>query len=354
MKTSYNITHDGNDISYIDINVQNSSNTRQPASFIINRTAPFLSNPNHEYFASVIRFTVPLSSQPLFLFYKDTFYVSITLNGITATNPLIFQQTDFNRDQAFQNPIGDLMGGVYNYDALATMVNNAIKACCTTLGITGQIPYIYHNCIEHIYTVYAPLSWSDTYPYTNNSIPKLYFNKLLQTLFVNFNSISYNNAVDNNLKDYLIVVSNNNNNIYTDSNNVKWLTNQQEWNSVQYTNSLSNISIVSNALPYSGDSLNNILLNQNTAQSGAIKSISDFELDKSEAGVQRGIAQYTSQNNRYLDLTGNNKLTSLDMSFFCFYEELVGTALSPYQPLILNPFDTLTLKLMFKRKSLNY
>ena len=354
MKTSYNLTHDGNDISYIDINVQNTSPNRVPASFIINRTAPFLSHPNSEYFASIIRFTVPLSSQPLFLFYQNTYYVSITLNGNTASAPLIFQQTDFNKDQAFQFQVGNLVGAIYNYDTLASMVNIAIQTCCTTLGITGQIPYMYHDCIEHLYTVYAPLGWADIYPYTNNTIPKLFFNNLLQTLFVNFNAISYDNAVNNNNKDYLVIIQNNNNNVYTDSSSVKWLTNQQEWNSPQYTNSLSNISIVSNALPYTGDSLNNIAINENVAQSGSIKSISDFELDKSIPGAQRSQAQYTSQNNRYLDLTGNNKLTSLDMSFFCFYEELVNSPISPYQPLILNPYDTLTLKLMFKRKELNY
>jgi len=360
MKTSYNITHEGANITYIDINVQNDSAQRKPASFLINRTAPLLNYPNNEYFASIIRFTVPLTSQPLFLYFDTSNIVSITKNGVTASATLVFQRTDFNNDQIFQVPVGGtstLVGAVYQYQTLADMVNVALATCCATLGISGlgQIPYMTYDATTNLFTMYAPTSWADVYPYTNNAIPKIYFNKLLQTYFVNFNNMSYNNAINNNNLDYLVIISDTRNNYYLDAVGNAWFYNRQEWNGVQYTNSLSNISIVSNALPYTGDSLNNILLNQNVAQSGSIKSISDFEIVKNEPGGQRSLAQYQSQNNRYLDLTGNNKITALDMSFFCFYEELVnGGQVSPYQPLIMNPFEVITVKLMFKKKDLNY
>ena len=359
MKTSYTLSaQDNGNIIYMDINVQNSSPTRQPASFVINRTSPLLDYPNSEYFASIIRFTVPITSQPLFLFFTQSNIVSMKFNGVTVHSELVFQRTEFNTDQVFQNPssiTGTLVGAVYQYQTLADMMNVALADCCNQLSITGQIPYMTYDTVTSRFTVFSPITWVDTYPYTDTTKPKIFLNKLLQTYFVNFNNITYNNQANNNDCDYQIITANNYNNLYEDSNSNKWYMNTQEWNGVQYTNSLSNISIVSNALPYTGDSLNNILLFQNVAQSGSIKSISDFEIEKSEPGSQRALVQYQSQNNRYLDLTGNNRLTSLDMSFFCFYEELVNNGqISPYQQLIMNPFEVITVKLMFKKKSLNY
>lgn len=359
MKVNYDITQESDNITYIDINVQNNSPNRVPASFLINRTSSFLSEPNEKYFASVIRFTIPLTSQPLFMYFNNANIVSITKNGITATSTLVFQKTDFNGDQLYQiqPPDVQLAGAVYQYQTLANMVNVALADCCTQLGIVGQIPYMAYDCNTLKFTVYAPTSWADVYPYTNTAIPHIFFNKLLQTYFVNFNNISYDNSINNNNLDYLVIIQNLNNNVVAPNplNPTEyWLTNCQEWDGVQYTNSLNNISIVSNALPYAGNSLNNIRMTNNFSQSGSIKSISDFELNKAEGGSSRSLVQYASQNNRYLDLVGNNKITSLDMSIYCFYEELIDTAISPYQQLIMNPYEVITLKLMFKKKSLNY
>jgi hypothetical protein len=155
--------------------------------------------------------------------------------------------------------------------------------------------------------------------------------------------------------DYLVICANNYNNLYTDEAGDKWYSNKQQWNGAQYMNSLSNISIVSNLFPSTGDSLNNTRFQDNNFSSTSIKVISDFEIDKESVGGQRSIVQYQSQNNRYIDLNGNNKLYNLDFSFYIFYNELINiTGVSPYQKLILNPYEVISLKIMFKKKVMNY
>jgi len=352
MKTNYTISKEGDNIIYLDCNIMNYSNKRIPANFSINRSSPILPHNNDEYFASVVRFSIPLTSQPLFIFFKDSF-LSIKYNNNTVSNNVLFERTEFNSDVNFVD--NAIYGAVYEYQTLANMINTTIKTTCTALGITGQIPYMVYNPDSNKYEIYQPLSWADTYPYTDTTKPKLYFNSLLQTYFINFNNISYDNKIDNNKCDYLIICSNNKNNLYKDVDNNLWLSNIQEWNSAQYINHISNISIVSNTLPCIGDNLNNSTFQSNGFVSSVVKVITDFEIEKNEAGGQRSIVQYQSQNNRYIDLVGNNKLYNLDFSFFIFFNKLINEPnFSPYQPLILNPYEICTLKIMFKRKNLNY
>ena len=272
MKTNYNITNDGENITYLDINIINDSQKRIPATFSINRSAPII----HEienYMASVIRFTVPLTSQPLFLWFNDVNKISITYNNVRSTKSLIYQQTEFNLDnQITSSGVG---GAIYNYQTMANMMNIAIKSACIELGLTSY-PYMTFNPETARFKIYMPIFWVDTYPYTDTTKPKLFFNKLLQTYFINFNNISYNNNVNNNERDYLIICSNNNNNYYKDLNNNEWFYNEQEWTGVQYMNSLSNISIVSNLFPSAGDNLNNATFQKSGFQSGSVKVITDF------------------------------------------------------------------------------
>jgi hypothetical protein len=361
MKTNYNITNDGDNIVYLDINVINNSNDRIPASFNINRSAPLLPHPNEEYLASVIRFTVPLTSQPLFLFFNNSNVVTFSYNGVDASAPLIFQKTEFNTDEEFEIGNVSLAGGVYQYQTMCNMMNTAFTTCYNALSLSslGLCPYMVFDNINERFIIYAPLTWADTYPYTTASKPKIYLNKLLQTYFINFNNLTYDNKANNNNKDYLVIIQNTFNNIYTDGNGNKWYMNSQEWSGVQYTNSLSNLSIISNALPCIGDSLNNNYIQNSTAQSASLKVITDFEIIKGDAGSQRSLVQYQAQNYRYIDLVGRNLLYSIDFTFFTYYQELVNQyvnnqSLYPYQKLILNPYEVITMKIMFKRKTLNY
>lgn len=352
MKTDYSITNDGNNLVYLDINVINDSNKRIPATFTVSRASPILPDNNEEYVASIIRFTIPLTSQPLFIFFKDSNKVSIKYNGNTYTTNLLFEKTDFNTDIDYTNQFVD--GGIYQYQTFANIINTAISTACTNAGIS-TVPYITYNSDLGKYTIFQPISWADTYPYTDISKPKLFFNNLLATYFVNFNNITYDNNQNNNNCDYLLICSNTKNNLYIDESKNQWLYNKQEWNSGQYSNSLSNITITSNLFPCAGDSLNNTRFQDNNFSSSSIKVVSDFEVVKEESGSQRSLVQYQSQNYRYIDLIGKNKLYNLDFTFYVFFNELINEPnYSPYQKLILNPYEVISLKIMFKKKVLNY
>lgn len=358
MKTNYTITNDGDNIIYLDANIINDSPNRLPCSFNINRSSPILPHDNDEYMASVVRFSIPLTSQPLFLFFNDVNIVSVKYNNVVQSASQIFEKCEFNKDENFNIGNTFVGGGIYNYQTMCNMTNTAINTCCSALGLLAPYPYMIYDSVLTRFIIYAPPSWVDTYPYTDPSKPHLYFNKLLQTYFINFNSISYDNTQNNLNCDYLIIIADNKNNIVNDTSiHNGWYYNMQEWNGLQYINSLSNISIVSNNLPCNGDSLNNTSFQKSGFESSSVKVITDFELIKNEAGSQRSLTQYQSQNNRYIDLIGKNKLYNLDIGIFIYYQELINstaTRLYPYQQLILNPYEVVTLKLMFKRKTLNY
>lgn len=356
MKTDYKIINEDNNLIYLDINILNDSRSRTPATFIINRSSPLLPENNDQYVASIVRFTIPLTVQPLYVFFNnesniDT-AISIKYNNNIYTKTLIFQRTDYNSDVNYSNI--EVSGGIYQYQTICNMINNAIKAACVDAGIL-DVPYMVFDIPTSKYIVYQPISWADIYPYTDITKPKLFFNKILSTYFINFNNITYDNTINNNLCDYLIICSNNRNNLYKDENDISWYSNAQEWNSPQYTNRLSNITIVSNLFPSVGDSLNNTRFQDSNFSSNTLKVISDFEIDKSEVGGQRGVVQYQSQNNRYIDMTGNNKLYNLDFSFYVFFNELINVpGINPYQKIILNPFEVISLKILFKKKSMNF
>jgi len=335
---------EGDNVTYLDINVINDSQKRVQASFTINRSAPMIETPEN-YFASIVRFTLPLTSVPLMRWFVGINFVSVQYSGLTATNEAKYQQTDFNSHGDVPSSV--VPGGVYSYQTVCNMVNVAITQCCTTLGLPTA-PYMTYQ--DSKFTIFFPASWSDVYPYTNVSKPHLFFDRNLFGLFVSFQNMSYDLNQNNNNLDYLLVCTDNKNNTVGGL-----LTNTQEWDSVQYMNQLTNITIVSQKLPCVGDDLANQALQTTSFGSESVKTITDFEVDKEPAGAQRSQAQYQASVYRYIDLTGQKALKSLDFSFFTYWEDLLNvTGVSAYRPLYLNPYETLSMKVMFKKKELNY
>ena len=358
METKYDI-YEEDEIIYLDVNILNNSKMRIPAKFSITRASPILNYPPSKYYCSVQRFTVPLQCMPLKLFFVDDGIISIKYNNHTTSEYLQFQRMDFNNDINLNNANGDLVGGIYHYQTYCDIINECIKKCCNNLSIGGIIPYITFDIITGLFTIYFPLTWGYTsYPYTTDPTkPQLFFNKILGQLFPSFNSISYDSSINNNNCDMLIICTNQNNNSYIDDNSNKFYFNRQEWKSTQYLCSLSNISITSSLIPLRNENItNNLTFQQNGFSNKYLPILSDFEINKEEIGVGRSICQYTSQNNRYIPLTGDILISNIDISFYAYYQGLIGQISSTpaYQPIILNPYDNITLKLMFKLKKLNY
>jgi hypothetical protein len=342
--TSTLTTEDGDNISYLDCNVINDSNKRVQAAFTVNRSGPIIENPE-DYYASIVRFTIPLTSVPLMRWFANRNFVSVSYAAVTETAEAKYQQTDFNTHGDV--PSNVVPGGVYSYQTVCNSVNVAIAQCCTTLGLPVP-PYMVYD--DGTFTIFFPSSWADVYPYTNALKPHLFFDRNLFGLFVSFNNMSYDLNQNNNYLDYQIICCDNKNN-----SSGGLISNTQEWSSTQYMQQLTNISIVSQKMPCLGDDLANQALQTTSFGSESVKTITDFELDRTAPGGQRGQAQYQASVYRYIDLTGQKALRSLDFQFFCFFEDLLNVAnVNSYRPLFLNPYETLSLKLMFKKKTLNY
>lgn len=345
MKVTSTVTHEqGDNISYLDVNVINDSQKRSQATFTVNRSGPIIDNPE-DYFCSIVRFTIPLTSVPLMRWFSGLNFVSVQYSGLTSTQEAKYIQTDFNSHGDVPSAI--VPGGVYSYQTVCQSVNAAISTCCTTLGLPVA-PYM--TFADAKFTITFPSSWNDSYPFSNPSKPHLFFDRNLFGLFVSFQNMSFDLNQNNSYLDYLIICTDNKNNTVGAT-----LTNTQEWDSLQYMNQLSNISIVSQKLPCIGDDLANTALQSGTFGSESIKVITDFEIDKSPPGSQRSQAQYQASVYRYIDLIGQKSLLSLDFSFFTYWEDLLNVNnVNAYRPLFLNPYESLSLKIMFKKKMLNY
>lgn len=357
MNTNYNITQDDTgQIIYLDINICNDSKFKIPANISINRVSPILPGPPSDYFISVERFSVNCAgNNNLMIMFHDTGIISIKYNGIVKSSVLTFQQNDFNNNGINSN--NDVQGSISSYQQLVNIINNSLIDCFNQHSLSGLIPYMVYDHVTNLFTVYAPLSWADIYPYTDSSKPKIFFDKLFGPLMPSFNNITYNFNQDNNKCDYLVIISNNNNNLYTDENNNKWLFNRQEYVSLQYLNSLTNITIVSNLIPADSNNLNNVSF-QNSSSSATLNILTDFQANYNEPGVGKSVLQYNSSGkNRYISLYGNTPMYNIDLNLYLFYINLVNNSTTKnncYQNLLLYPYDSVCMKLIFKKKNLNY
>jgi hypothetical protein len=272
-------------------------------------------------------------------------FVSVVYSGLTVTNEAKYQQTDYNSHGDV--PSAFVPGGVYNYQTVCNSVNIAITQCCTTLGLPVA-PYMTYT--DGTFTIFFPSGWNDVYPYTNGAVPHLFFDRNLFGMFVSFQNMSFDLNQNNNKLDYLIICCDNKSNSASGV-----ISNTQEWGSTQYMNQLTNISIVSQKMPCIPDDLANQALQTTSFGSESVNTITDFELDRSVPGGQRQQVQYQASVYRYIDLTGQKSILSLDFQFFTFWEDLLNVSgVSAYRPLFLNPYETLSLKIMFKKKDLNY
>lgn len=341
------ISNDGDDVIYCDITAFNNKNEISRADINISRTSPIINNPK-DYLMSIVRFSVQVSSLPLFIWFNDSpNMVSIKYNNIIKSFIVPYQNTQIN-STPYQQIIGD---AVYTYHQFSNMINSAIKSCHDDLKISGEAPYLTFNDNSSLYTMnFSTLYLTTDYPYNDANKPKLYFNNLLATYMFNFNNITYKTNDNGLYCDYQIICTDNKNNRTYDNNGlIIGYTNTQEYNGSFMSNSFTSLNIVSNNLPVNGDAIMNTSIHGGISTQESLKIVSDFEIDKGRCGEQRSLIQYQAQNNRYIAMQGKGSLYNLNLQIYIYLVER-----QIYVPLYMMPYEVATIKVMFKKKSLNY
>lgn len=339
---------DGNNIIYCDIKSLNRSNKTQRMSIDISRSSTILNNPG-QYLMSVVRFKIPTYKFPLF-FYPDPaitpLKVSMNYNGVTVSNNVTFTQTDYG---LYPN-----VKGYYTYESFLQDINKSIRNCCVALGIIPapfvDQPYLIYDAATELISLIALTTYGDTYPYITALKPHLYFNQDLYNYFGNLKCVNYGRTTTG--LDNLLVIENLINNTVPfppiPASNAYQM--KQEYSTLYLMNSLTSIAVASNNLPITEENtMDSDIGTVATSGKQTIKIVSDFQPIIDKGGVQRSYQYYQPNVYRYIDMIDGSNIYSIKLDFYLYSAEI-----KEYIPLFIDPTFAISIKLMFKRKTLNY
>lgn len=337
-----------NDILYYDLSLYNDKT--QPVSMNVqdNRTIALIEKPS-EYHLSIVRFTIPTSYVPIFIwpdagsFTPDNTFYKVTINNSTVALTYVAQNALSAGQQNYL--------WVYSYQQMIDAINVALNAAfiaAAPAGVTTP-PYMTYEPTTGLCSLIAETG------YTSHHI---YFNSNLYALFDNFNSkvFGYNLI---NAKDVEIFIKDNGNNYivgYPPGYPVPGSANSyimtQEYCSLFLWNSVRSIVITSNTLPVVGEALNVRNSSDLTSQNVSRKILTDFEFAL-ENGVSnntlRSYIQYQpTAEYRLIDMIGDSAQFTFDIQIYFQTKQL--DLFQMYMP----PGESFSMKVMFRKKDWQY
>lgn len=337
---------------YYDMSLTNSGATNLIANLFDQRNQPLLDNPN-EYHLSVVRFTVPTSYLPIFVWRDigtndpDNNYYSVTISraGVNYRVFLTYVPQNFPANNTNQQYLF-----VYSYQQFIDTINVALNQAFLLAGGTGTSPpYLLYNANTGLISLVAQ------YAYANSAGQyQIYMNNPLYLFFDNFKSsrLGVNQIAG---KDNLIFVQNNGNNDFMSHPPFSALSNvfdsyimTQEYNSLFLWNSVRSLVFITNTVPVCDEALN--VKNSESLTTGSTyrKIMTDFELNI-QSGISnntlRSYVQYAvSGEYRLIDLQSNTPLYTFDIQIF------FQTADLKLYPLYISNNQSISIKVMFRNK----
>ena len=235
-----------------------------------------------DYYASIIRYTIPLNDIPLYIFpvipnqgnpNKSPLVIGINYNGVNNSQNIIY--TPINDTIHNQPPIQNQSIQVitpyyysYSYQLLITCINTALRAAYVASGLiilfpNIMVPYFSYDSVTQLISLIIPrFFFTQVAPAT--SIPILYMNSALIDYLEAFPAIfyGYNNLFGRDFDFYFQPISQLDDKGYTPFGTVYFnpgpgnIINQpqyyeikQEYSSLVFWNSLTKIIISSNNIP---------------------------------------------------------------------------------------------------------
>ena len=363
-----------NDNTYVSISFTNqtlvigSDNIgEQSLDYSVTKTVPIVDNAS-EYYASIVRFSIPLGTIPITIFpvipgqgmgNLSTLRIGIRngTTGSTQLNNLIYVPQNLTQQPNQNNPNAQVITPyywVYSYEQIIVMINTALKAAYTTYGLTNTAPYF----------IYTP---------STELISLIVGNEFNVAggpqVIINYDMLQYINAFD---------VSGVGNGIYV--MNVFGVVNEsfayypngqtppattvppaapaipyfykitQEYTYLQNWNPIRRILFLSNTLPIRHEVVpcNNITQNNDGVYS-TLPVLAEFEPLVNTAGDQREVAYYVTNGNyglRLIDMTTPTPIYRLDLRVY--WQDIANNV----YPLLIPNFQQANITLGFIRKTL--
>ena len=367
---------DNNDVLYYNISIDNTSADTsgkskgkfaesEVAKIVANNSNPIIADPT-QYYASIVRFSVPCFRVPLINFIVQTPIITAEdVNKGLGTFTLNYNSiSSINSHHIFEPQILDtpippypsqfqtfspyyylysytLLMEIWNkslniaFDDLKTKVDGALDAANT--------PFFYYNTQTQLITLYAEAAYFD------QSLEKpvyIYFNSVCQQFFNGFVFIEEQVGSESGLDDYFVVKNINTINQKT-INSVLYDAMEQDYVSLAYLSPLKNIIITTNM------NVNSEVFYVNSPSviqnNNYINVLTDFIPDISgvnEAGIGSKIFIYNAPS-LYRVFEFNSKTPLYTVSLGISWVDQLGNI----YPLELVKGTIATVKIMFVKKT---
>jgi hypothetical protein len=341
---------DGNNV-YGNLVVTNNTSFYQPMDIEVNRGDEILKNAN-DYYMSIIRFSIPTGYLPLFFLdlVNTPLEVTMAYNGVSHTVQLVYDNILSSLANT-QNPLLPPYG-IWTYLQFVNMINVAIQAAHDFLFPpvnAKKAPYMIFDPVTQLFSMIADNSYIEPSPYINPLVEKLFFNNNLNNLFNNFFGVR-DPYVLNSL--FQFIFQNTNNNSITTRDSLAGVEMKQEYTTLTLLNSVTNITIESNSFPVASEYQYVSSITDTTFNDDSRKILTDFEINytnERNAGESRSLQQYQATIYRYIDMKGSSELRNFTLSIYAYLADS-----NKYLKLFLIPGQTLSMKILFKRKGINY
>jgi hypothetical protein len=299
------------------------------ASFNETRVEPILKKPS-DYVLSVVRFSIPSQSIPIFIWKPNEFQITISYLNFDFTTTLQYIPNSPGGSYDYFGP------SIWNYQDFIDIINAALLSSFNNF-VAGTpafalkpttAPYMIYNSETQLCSLIAEEKYDTTY--TNPVY--IYFNT---NLFSYFPALQNFDDEANTIKSHYIKVKYNFNNVLV-IGGINYYEIREEYSTLVLWNDLQKILLETDSIP-----VNNELLGSQTNK--LRKVITDFEPLSSIN--DRSVIQYFPQGPlRFYDLITDYPLTQMNLNIR--WETKDGRS----YPLYLNKYDNLTVKLYFKRK----
>jgi hypothetical protein len=374
---------------YVDLNAFNSSTQNKKQTLLLSerRNGAFLYDAS-QYYMTVARFYLENPRFPVIIPIVDLsqtvspsvnqliYEVSMEyFNGATTTTVsqrLIFTPDDFNEPAPLYSSLTakDLSFYkyyyLYSYDSFLEMLNKALKACfdqipnnyyTTQNNTVPNVAVVMSDISTHQFVINAREEFDDNNPTaalngTSNKKIRLYFNSPLMSLFSGFRSI-----ITSDNKNRIRIYNSGDN--FTSSKTVSGITypgfvamitdipSTNIWNPVQ------SIIFTSGTIPVSQNLIgaNQVFhppqgFEASGSNSDVSPIITDLQIPFEPSNSYRPYIYYVPTPYRLIDMISNSNLT--DLSVEVFWRDRFG-GIHPFE---LLPFCSVSLKLLFRHKSL--
>lgn len=353
MSSNYNYEYQGTDYVYYNAMFTNTTTQSKEARLVEYRSEPIL-NSAKDYYLSVIRFNVPIAAIPLFIYpYNAPGYtIDNTKYSVTITDSFGNHNQAFTQYTYLDNV--NLEPRVYTIQHFLDMINEAFRDAYNSMAgpKPATYPYIVFDAKSKYFSLIAENDWQTGGVFNY----KIYMNSNLFTFFDYWEAYFNGFGLLSLGRDFQIIIKNNGNNAITagqilppdgsvTANNGYIMT--QEEKSIDKWQAIRSILFVSNSISVKPEYIN-INVNYPNLNSGDTNRsvLTDFEPPLISDNILRGYLQYFPQGPyRLIDLTSDSNLQTLD--FQLFWQD----NLQRIYPIYVNPNDTVTIKIMFVRKS---